>query len=331
MTKRVLVTDHAWPLDIEREVLAEVDAELLVAEQGEEDELIRLAREADAILTNWRKVPMAALDIAPRCLIVSRYGIGVDNIPVEHATRLGILVTNVPDFCIDEVSDHAMALVLCCARRIAQFDRATSSGVWDLAAVAPGMSRLRGQTLGLVGYGRLARAVAAKAIAFGLLSVLAFTPRLEPGEISVGVRGTNDLEQVVREADYLSLHAPATSETRNMINERMLRLMKPTAYLVNTSRGALVDEEALYLALGEKWIAGAALDVLALEPAPPEHPLLELENVVVTPHASFYSKEAIIDLARRAAQHVAQVFRGVVPPNVVNPEMLTEPSYRLGV
>ena len=329
MTKRVLVTDHAWPLDIEREVLAEVDAELLVAERQDEEELVELASEADAILTNWRKVPAAALDAAGGCLIVSRYGIGVDNIPVEHATRLGILVTNVPDFCTDEVSDHAMALVLCCARRIARFDRATSAGVWNLAAVAPGMSRLSGRTLGLVGYGRLAQAVAVKALAFGL-TVLAFTPRLEPGDISPGVRGTNDLEEVVRESDYLSLHAPATTETRHMINEHILALMKPTAYLINNARGALVDEEALYVALRENRIAGAALDVLTVEPARPDHPLLALENVVVTPHASFYSEEAIIDLERRASQHVALVLGGKRPPNIVNPDVLTRPSYRLG-
>jgi D-3-phosphoglycerate dehydrogenase len=330
MTHIALVTDHAWPtLSVEREVLAGVDAELLVARRDDEEELVELAPSAEAILTNWRRIPPAALDAASRCLVVSRYGIGVDNIPVEHATRLGIIVTNVPEFCVDEVSDHTLALVLACGRRIARFDHATSAGRWDLQAVAPGMRRMRGQRLGLVGYGTLGRAVAVKAVAFGL-QVLAYTPRLARTELGPGVAGTNDLKALLETADYVSLHAPATPETRGIINQQALRTMKPTAYLVNTARGALVDEDALFLALTEGWIAGAALDVLAVEPAPSSHPLLGLDNVIVTPHAAFYSEEAIADVQRQAASHVAQALRGEMPSNVVNPAVVSEPTFRLG-
>ena len=280
--KKVLVTDYAWPtLDVEREMLAEVGAELLVVERGD-SELVNLAPEVDAILTCWRVVPSAALNAARRCVIVSRYGIGVDNIPVERATQLGILVTNVPDFCTDEVSDHALALILSCARRIVPFDRATNRGTWNLSAIAPGMRRVRGQTLGLVGFGRLGQALAGKAVPLGL-RVLAYTPRLPPGPISPGIVGTDNFESLLRQSDYVSLHAPSTPVTHHLINETALRLMKPTAYLINTSRGALVDEKALEHALRQHWIAGAAVDVLTSEPPPDDHPLLGLDNVVATP------------------------------------------------
>ena len=310
MAKHVLVTDHAWPeLDIEREILAEVGADLLVATRGDASELMELAQDADGILTNWSRIPEEVLDAAPRCVVISRYGIGVDNIPVESATRLGVVVANVPGFCIDEVSDHTMALLLACSRRIVGFALATSAGVWDLPATARGMLRLRGQTLGLVGYGQLAQAVATKAIPFGL-RVIAYSPRLQPGELAAGITATNDFEWLLGQSDYVSLHAPATSETRRMIDAGALGVMKPTAYLINTSRGALVDEAALAAAVREGVIAGAALDVLDVEPAPPDHPLLGLDHMIVTPHAAFYSEEAILDVRRRAASHAASALRG---------------------
>jgi D-3-phosphoglycerate dehydrogenase len=327
MSRTVLVTDYAWPsLELERAILADAGAELLVAESGSEDELIALAPRADAILTNWKKVPAAALDAAPGLLVVSRYGVGVDNIPVDRATELGILVTNVPDFCFDEVSDHAMALLLACARRVVAFDRQTSDGGWSLE-LARGLPRLRGQTLGLVGFGGIARALVPKARGFGL-RIVAYTPRLEPGAKD-GVTLTNDLTALLAQADYVSLHAPATPETRGLIGERELRAMKPTAYLVNTSRGALVDEGALVRALTERWIAGAALDVLAVEPADPAQPLRTLENAIVTPHVAFYSDTAIEELETKAARNVAEVFAGRIPATTLNAQVQEQENFRL--
>ncbi len=327
-SRKVLVTDFAWPsLDIERELLAAADAELLVADTGDEEELVLLAPSVDAILTNWKRVPAAALDLAPNCLVVSRYGVGVDNIPVDRATELGILVVNVPDFCLEEVSDHAMALLLACARRIVTFARATREGRWDLAGPGRGLPRLREQTLGLVGFGSIAQALVPKACGFGM-RVIAYTPRLAPttgGDVEL----TDDLGHLLAESDYVSLHAPATDETRGLIGEEQLRLMKPTAYLVNTSRGALVDGEALHRALSEGWIAGAALDVLDREPPQPDDPLLRLDNVIVTPHAAFYSETAIAELQAKAAGNVAAVLRGDVPATVVNPDVLTRLNLRL--
>ncbi|MEZ5098548.1 MAG: C-terminal binding protein [Thermoleophilia bacterium] len=327
-SRTVLVTDYAWPtLELEREILRAVDAELLVAETGGEEEIVALAPRADAILTNWKRLPPEALDAAPRCLVVSRFGVGVDNIPVARATELGILVTNVPDFCLEEVSDHAMALLLACARRIVPFARSTRDGVWGLE-LARGLPRLRGQTLGLVGRGGSARRLVPKARGFGL-ELVAYTPRLTGDRLPEGVRAAGSLEQLLAVSDYVSLHAPATPETRGLIGEAELRAMKPTAYLINTSRGALVDEDALRRAVEAGWIAGAALDVLGEEPPVAGHPLLGLDGVIVTPHAGFYSEAAIAELSAKAARNVAEVLQGRVPEHVVDRAVLDGPSLRL--
>jgi D-3-phosphoglycerate dehydrogenase len=324
----VLVTDYAWPsLEIEREILTRVDADLLVAENDGPDELTLLAPQADAILTNWRPIPPEALEAAPRCLVVSRFGIGVDNIPVERATELGILVTNVPDFCVDEVSDHTMALVLACARRIVPLTDTVRAGDWNLDP-ARGLRRLRAQTLGIVGFGAIAQALVPKAAGFGL-RVLAYTPRLDDATVPAGVTRAASLDELLAASDFLTLHAPATRETRGLIGERELRLMKPTSYLINTSRGALVDEAALARAVAEGWIAGAALDVLAVEPPSSGNALLGLDGVLVTPHTAFYSEEAVADLETRAAVNVATVLSGRLPDAIVNPAVLDRAELRL--
>ena len=326
----VLVTDYAWPsLDIEREILTVVDAELLVATTGDEAELIALAPQANAILTNWKRVPPASLEAASNCLVVSRYGVGVDNIPVDKATELGIVVTNVPGFCVEEVSDHAMALLLACARRVVTFASSTRGGEWNLG-LGRGLPRLRGQTLGLVGFGGIARTMVPKARGFGL-EVLAYTPRLRPGDVPDGVLVARDLDELLGKSDYVSVHVPSTIETRELIGEAELRAMKSSAYLINTSRGAIVDERALVRALDEGWIAGAALDVLHEEPPAPDHPLLHLERAIVTPHTGFYSEPAIVDLETKAARNVVDVLSGRTPAAVVNPAVLAHPNLRVQV
>lgn len=325
---KVLITDYAWPtLAQEHSVLDALGVELLVAQTGTEEEFIQLAPEADAILTCWKRVTAAVLDAAPKCRLVSRYGIGLDNIAVDHATKLGILVTNVPDFCFDEVSDHVLALILAWARRIVTFAQDTRAGVWNLGA-GRAIPRLRGQTLGLIGYGNLARAVAPKAIGLGL-QVMAYTPRLAVDALAPFGEATNDLDHLLRSADYVSIHVPLTAETRGMINAERLRHMKPNALLINTSRGAVIDEEALLTALQEGWIAGAALDVLTQEPPRPDQPLLALPNVIATPHAAFYSQTAIAELAYKASVHVAQVLRGERPTNLINPGVFQQSNCRM--
>ena len=325
--RKVLVTDHAWPsLEIEAAILSTVDAELLVAQQGNEDELVLLAPEVDAILTCWRPVTEAVLDRATRCITVSRYGVGLDNIAVEHATRLGMIVTNVPDFCLEEVSDHALALLLGCARRIGLFARATRAGRWNLDEGRP-MIRLRGQTLGLIGFGNIARTLVPKAQGLGL-KIIAYSPRIDRAackELGVEACGWGDL---LERADFVSVHVPLTNETRHMIDAVALGRMRPTAYLINTSRGPVVDERALHDALVEGSLAGAGLDVLAEEPPPPDHPLLALDNVLATPHAAFYSDTAIEELERGAAGNAAAVLGGELPKNVVNPQVLAQENCR---
>jgi D-3-phosphoglycerate dehydrogenase len=324
----VLVTDFAWPtLDIEREILKSVNAELLVAETGDTEELTALAPRADAILTNWRQVPTQALEAATGCVVVSRYGIGVDNIPVDRATELGILVTNVPGFCIDEAADHTMALLLACGRRVVSLAAETREHVWSIESVR-GVHRLRGQTLGVVGFGAIAHAVVLRAAGFGL-EVVVYTPRLNSADLPGGVSAAATLEELLAVSDFVTLHAPSTPETRSLIGEAELRSMKPTAFLINTSRGALVDEDALARAIGEGWIAGAALDVLSVEPPPANHVLLGLEGVLMTPHTAFYSEEAIVTLETRAAQNVVEVLSGRVPEALVNPTVLERSELRL--
>jgi D-3-phosphoglycerate dehydrogenase len=327
MSFRVLITDTAWPnLDIERAILNEVGAEIVVAPTGSAAEITDLAADVDAILTCWKQVPIDALEAATRCRIVSRYGIGLDNIPVGRATKLGIVVTNVPDFCLDEVAEHTLALLMACARRIVPLAEATRQGVWSQSS-ARGMARVRGQVLGLVGYGNIGRTVAERARAFGL-QIIAYTPRLAPDALGTWGRATNNLADVLQVADYVSLHLPLTAASRGLINSEALAAMKPTAYLINTSRGAIVDEGALLAALENGQIAGAALDVMSSEPPPPDHPLLRHPLVIVTPHVAFTSEEAIIDLATKAARHVAQALVGGVPDCVVNPAVLDQENCR---
>jgi D-3-phosphoglycerate dehydrogenase / 2-oxoglutarate reductase len=322
---KVLITDYAWPtLAVEEAALPQ--AELIVADTDDE-QMIHQAAEVDAILTCWRTVPPAALEAAKRCRIVSRYGIGLDNIPVDHATQLGMVVTNVPDFCLDEVSDHALALLLACARKVVDYAQATRAGVWNLQAGRP-MRRLRGQTLGLVGYGNIARRLATKARALGL-EIVAYTPRLAPDALAPWGHAVNDLHELLAVADYVSLHVPLTEETTGLMDAAALRAMKPTAFLINTSRGAVVHEAALVKAIESGWIAGAALDVMAQEPPPADHPLLRLPQVIVTPHAAFASTEATVELIQKAAANVAAALRGETPATVVNPAVLGQENCRL--
>jgi D-3-phosphoglycerate dehydrogenase len=323
---KVLITDYAWPsLDVEREILGPIGAELITAETGEEDELVGLAGDADAILTCWKRVTPAVLDAAPRCRAVGRYGVGLDNIAVDHATELGIVVANVPDFCVDEVSEHALALTLALVRKVVDFARQTRDGAWDNTAAGE-LHRLRGQTMGLLGCGRIGGATAAKARAFGM-RVVALTESRRP--LPDGVERAESLDDLLDRADVLSIHVPHTPSTDRMIGEAQLRRMKPTALLVNTSRGAVVDQDALTRALREGWIGGAGLDVLSAEPPDPADPLLGLPTALVTPHASFYSVESTADLQRRGAENVRQVLRGEVPGNIVNREVLDRPGLRM--
>lgn len=327
---RVLITDVAWPdIEIEREVLAGVGAEVVMAERGDEEELCARAPDADAILVCWRNLSTEVLERARRCRIVSRYGIGLDNIPVQRATELGILVARVPDFCVDEVAEHVMALILASTRGLLDYVRSTADGEWNQKSPGP-VLRLRGKTLGLVGYGNLARGVVPRALGFGL-EVIAFTPRLSQADVGAGVSIASSLDELLERSDFVSLHLPLTPESRHLIDADALKRMKPGSLLINTSRGAIVDESALLDALETGQIGGAALDVLDPEPPDPHNSLLRHPRVLITPHVAFYSSEAVEELQRRAAQHVARVFVGKSPPHLVNPQVLNQHNCRLSM
>jgi D-3-phosphoglycerate dehydrogenase len=323
---KILVTDHSWEsLEVERAILHEAGVELVTPRHGSEHELIELAGDVAAIMTNWLQVNRAVLDAAPACLTVARYGVGVDNVDVEHASELGIVVTNVPDFCTDEVAEHALALILALTRHIVPFARQTAGGGWDNVASGP-IRRLRSQTLGLVGYGNLARALAQRAQGVGM-RVIAYSRSTSPGSESDGVEMCT-LDDLLARADVVSIHVPLTEQTRGMIGAAQIAAMKPSAILINTARGAVVDSAALASALAQGQLAGAGLDVLPTEPPDRADPLLAMEQVIVTPHAAAFSVESTIAVQQGAARGVADVLGGRIPANVVNAEVLTSPRLR---
>jgi D-3-phosphoglycerate dehydrogenase len=326
--RTVLVTDYAWDsLDIERAILAEVGATLLAAPPGGDHELAELAREADAIMTCWRNVSATVLEAAERCQVVARYGVGLDNIDVQRAGDLGVLVTNVPTFCDDEVAEHAIALTLALTRNIVRFARQTAAGGWDNAAFGP-MRRLRGQRIGIVGYGSLGRALASRARALGM-GVIAYTrtPPADGGD-DQQVTFAASLDELLAVADVVSLHLPLTPTTRGLIGARELALMKRGSFLINTGRGALIERDALIDALESGHLGGAGLDVLPTEPPDPDDPLLAFDQVIVTPHAAFFSAESTLELQRVAAGSIADVLAGRVPDHVVNSNVLASPTLR---
>ena len=314
---KVVLTDYVWDaLDVEREILGP-DAELVSFKAATTDQFAAAAADCDALLNTYAG-PISADVIAamPRCKIIARYGIGVDTIDLDAATTAGIIVTNNPTYCIDEVADHTLALILGAARKIALFDRRVRAGEWSLAPGKP-IERLRGMVLGLVGFGRIAREVAARAAPFGLRVIFS-----DPGvdEAPSGIPGEKrSFDNVLAAADIVSLHAPLTANTRGMIDAAAFQRMKRSAILVNASRGALVDTTALVAALDGGEIAGCALDTLDVEPLPAAHALRGRDDVLITPHAAWYSETAMVGLQAGAPGEVRRVLSGAWPVNVVNP------------
>jgi D-3-phosphoglycerate dehydrogenase len=312
---RVLITDRAWPdCSIEREQLARVGADVVEAPQQDDATLAKLAAECDAIGTNWASVTERVIRASPRCRIVARFGIGLDNISVTTATELGIPVTNVPDYCVSEVADHALALLLAGARNIAFFHHRTKASEYKLSA-GPPMRRLSGATLGLIGFGNIARELFPKARALGM-TVLAHSR--SQNDFGTGCPMVS-LEELLTRSDFVSLHAPLSESTRHMLAGPQFTRMKPTAWLINTSRGGLIDSAALREALASGRIGGAALDVFDPEPPDLTDPLYRDERVIVTPHAAFVSEESLRELRMRASRQIADALEGSRPENVVNP------------
>jgi D-3-phosphoglycerate dehydrogenase len=286
------------------------------------EQLIPQLAAADALIVQWANINSAVIQAMPQCKVISRYGIGVDMIDLEAAGERGIIVANVHDYCIEEVSTQTIGFILDLNRQIVRLNDHVCAGRWGVAPVpvsAP--RRLSGQTLGIIGLGNIGRAVAQKAGGLGL-KLLGYDPYAAPEALAgLGVELVG-LEELLRGSDYVSIHCPLVDETRKLISTPQLALMQPHAYLINMARGPIVDQAALYQALIDNVIAGAALDVLEQEPPVSDEPLLKLDNVIITPHTSSWSRESLMQLRRGTAQNVVDVLQDRLPRSIVNRKAL---------
>ena len=322
---RILITDFVWPSTApEREALVAGlgdGVEVVEAPDGSEVTLAALAADCDGIMTCFAQVTPAVVRAAERCRVISRYGVGVDNIAVDVATELGIPVTYVPDYCVDEVSDHVMALLLTWNRQVGFYDGVAKAGRWEGTPSPHPLTRLRGQTIGIVGFGRIGRAVADKSRAFGL-DVAVHDPYL-PADAALpdGVSAAA-MDDLLAVSDYVTVHTPLNDETQGLISREAFQRMKSSAYIINCARGPIIDEPALIDALRDGQIAGAGLDVMESSAPPADHPLFAMDNVIVTPHVAFLSQQSVLELEVRTAQATVDVLQGRMPEFLVNPAVL---------
>ena len=315
---QVMITDcDHGSIEEEKEELGHIGAELILAQIRKEEDLIRVCKEADGLINQYAILNRNVLDHLTKCKVVARYGVGVDSIDLKAATDLGIIVANVPDYCIDEVASHAVAMLLTLIRKTVFFDRKVKSSQWDFRQ-GPPIHRIQGKTLGLIGCGKIGFEVAKRMSAFGV-KVITFDPYLE--KVSEGIE-LEDFDTVLKESDFISIHCPLNDSTRHLIGDEALKKMEKKPMIINTSRGPIVDEKALIQALEQGLISGAGLDVLEKEPPDDQNSLLKMENVILSPHVGFYSEESINELKRRTAKNVADVLRGKRPASVVNREVL---------
>lgn len=318
-----MVLDYDFgDVEIERSIVEGAGFELVAAQCKTEDEVIAVAHDAYGVLCQYAHVGARAIEAFTHCCVIGRYGTGVDIVDVEAATKHHIQVTNAPsDWCSDEVADHAVALWLAATRKITRYDAATRRGEWQWQTGKP-IGRIRGSVFGLLSFGAIARAVADRARPFGV-EVWAHDPFVDDEVIRANGAKPVSFAELVRGSDYLVIQSPLTAETRGMFDEDVLRSMKRNAILVNTARGPIVSDHALYRALSEGWIAAAAVDDLEEEPAKqrdwrPDNPLFQLENIIITPHAAYYSEESLRLVRTIAATEVVRVLKGEPAHNPVN-------------
>lgn len=317
----VAVTDHLFPsMDDEARMFGAMDTELLIGQCKEEEDVIALCRNADAILNTYARMTPRVIESLERCRVIVRFGIGYDNVDVEAATRRGIMVANTTEYCIDEVADQAMAMLLACARGLFPAGRIARDGTWDLSKM-PVLRRLSGQTLGLVGIGQIGKAVATRAHGFGL-KVLASDPYVDEAAARELGAELVDLHTLLAASDYVSVHVPLMPATEGMMNAGVFAKMKPTAFLINVARGRIVKQADLVRAVEQGDIAGAGLDVLEREPPEEGDAITGLDNVILTPHAAWYSEEARADMRRRAVGQVVSVLKGELPYSLINREVI---------
>ena len=309
------------PHTAEAEQLAKADAELVALTPEQQQDIPAHVQDADGIICGYRQVGKDIFDAAPNLKVVVRYGIGFDNIDWQTAIDYDIVVCNITDYCINEVATHAMSLLLALNRKLVAHNAAARAG--ERVPLGPS-GALYNETIGLVSFGHIAQQAAIRAQAFGL-NVISHDPFMDPAVAeAAGVRLTS-LEEVMQ-ADYVSVHPPLTPETRGMIGAEQLAMMKPTAYLITTCRGGVVDEQALHDALKQGQLAGAGVDVWDPEPVHKDHPLLEFDNVIATPHSAYYSDASAPLLLQRVGEAAADVLQGYMPRSVVNKAVLDKVS-----
>ena len=320
MSYKVMITDTCFPdIHIEESVLSEIDAEIIVAPATDEGTLIETGRDCDAIIFDYAQITKNVLDNLSKCKVAVRYGIGVNTIDMEAASENKIMVANIPDYCWEEVSDHTITLALACARRVIQYNDYTRNREWDVTGIGP-VHKLEDKYFCLYGFGHIAQRVVEKAKNFGF-KFAAYDPYAED-EIfeKFGVERVESLKVLAEKADVFSIHAPLTQKTENSVNKEILDALKPTAIVINTSRGPLIKEEDLIEAIKNKKIMGAGLDVLVDEPPKEGSNILELDNVIVTPHVAFYSVESENELRKRVAEEVMNALIKGSPKSFLNRE-----------
>ncbi|MGO4889200.1 C-terminal binding protein [Anaerobacillus sp. MEB173] len=324
---KVVVTDYEYDsFKQEEEVLNKIGVELTFAQCKTEDEVIEACRDADGLINQYAPIGRKVIENLEKCKVISRYGIGFNTIDIDAATEKGIIVGNVTDYCLDEVSDHAMALLLSSIRKITHLNNTVKNGKWDFKVAVP-IFRIRGRVLGLVGFGNIPQTLAKKAQAFGI-DVIAYDPFVPESVAKERNVELVSLDELCERSDYVSIHLPLNKQTEKIISYDQFNKMKKEAFIINTARGPVIDEEALIQALQEEKIAGAGLDVLEIEPIEPNNPLLTMDNVILNPHAAFYSVEAEEELKRKTAENVADVLSGYYPTYLVNKDVKEKVSLK---
>lgn len=319
---KVVVTDWEFEdLRYEEAVLNQSShIELIAADCRTEDEVIYTCKDADGIINQYAPLSKKVMDALENCKVITRYGVGVNTINIKAATEKGICVANVPDYCMDEVSDHALALILAWVRKVVVANDQVKKGNWDFKVTRP-IYRLRDKTLGLVGFGRIPQALAKKAKQFGF-HIIAFDPYFPAVEATEKGITLVSLDTLAEQSDIISVHAPLTPATKGMLGKELFARMKKTPLIINTSRGPVIDEDALLESLKRGVVSGAALDVMTEEPINKEHPFLTMDNVILTPHVAWYSEEAEAEMRTKAAMGIMDVLINIkYPKYLVNQEV----------
>lgn len=318
--KKVYVTDYEYAsLKEEETELAKYGIDLVPKQCHTEDDVIRECRDAEGLLDQYAPITRRVIESLPKLKVVARYGVGVNTVDLAAATEHGVCVLNVPDYCMDEVSNQAFALIVACQRRLVLLNEQVQQGGWDYKISKP-IYRMAGQTLGLLGFGRIPRLLAKKAQAFDL-KLAVYDPYVKSEDAAVYGAKLMGLEEVLKTSDIISVHVPLTKDTENLLSTREFAMMKKQAIVVNTSRGPLIDEDALCEAILHKEIAGAGLDVAVHEPLEKTSRLRGLPNVILTPHVAWYSEESELELKTKAAHGAAEIISGYDVPNIVNREV----------